>query len=108
MTEAKRAETLGFPSTHQLPYVCVDMPQEYLSAILPGACRRWESGHGSLPRPLREMDSHNIYERFGYRYTPEELAAERPRSAAAPAMPTLPTCCSTSATATTPRPTHSG
>jgi uncharacterized protein YecE (DUF72 family) len=79
MTEANRAETLGFLTAHQLPYVCVDMPQGYpssippvLAATAPLAVVRFH-GHSA------HWDSHNIYERFGYHYPSEELTGWAPR-----------------------------
>ncbi|MGH3283682.1 MAG: DUF72 domain-containing protein, partial [Streptosporangiaceae bacterium] len=35
MTPENQEETLGFLASHQLPYVCVDMPQGYPSSIPP-------------------------------------------------------------------------
>ena len=35
MTPDNQEETLGFLASHQLPYVCVDMPQGYPSSIPP-------------------------------------------------------------------------
>ena len=35
MTEDNQTETLRFLADHQLPYVCVDMPQGYPSSIPP-------------------------------------------------------------------------
>ena len=40
MTPDNQKETLDFLSARQLSYVCVDMPQGYLSSIPPGLATR--------------------------------------------------------------------
>ena len=59
--------------------MCVDMPQGYpssippvLAATAPLAVVRFH-GHSA------HWDSHNIYERFGYHYSSEELTGRAPR-----------------------------
>jgi uncharacterized protein YecE (DUF72 family) len=71
--EENRAETLDFLTSYAVPLVCVDMPQGYrssvppvLAATAPTAVVRF---HGHSDR----WESKNIYERFGYRYSEEEL-----------------------------------
>ena len=73
MSENNRAETLDFLRSYGMPYVSVDMPQGYpssippvLAATAPLAVVRFH-GHSS------EWTSKDIYERFGYRYSDEEL-----------------------------------
>jgi uncharacterized protein YecE (DUF72 family) len=68
-------ETLGFLAAHQLPYVCVDMPQGHRDSIppvraatAPGLAVVRLHGHS------QKWDSKDIHERFGYRYTGAELA----------------------------------
>jgi len=75
MTPANQDETLGFLGAHQLPYVCVDMPQGHrdsippvLAATTPGLAVVRMHGHSA------KWDSKDIHERFGYRYTDAELA----------------------------------
>jgi uncharacterized protein YecE (DUF72 family) len=83
MTPDNQEETLGFLSEHHLPYVCVDMPQGYrdsippvLAATDPGLAVMRLHGHSS------KWESKDIHERFGYRYTGEELAEWAPKIAA--------------------------
>jgi uncharacterized protein YecE (DUF72 family) len=83
MTPDNQEETLGFLSEHRLPYVCVDMPQGHrdsippvLAATDPGLAVMRLHGHSS------KWESKDIHERFGYRYTGEELAEWAPKIAA--------------------------
>lgn len=73
------AETLGFLRQHEIPFVCVDMPQGHRSSIPPVleatadlAVLRF---HGHSP----QWTSKDIYEKFGYRYSADELASWVPR-----------------------------
>ena len=82
MTENNQAETLDFLSSHQLPYVCVDMPQGHRDSIPPVlavtapdlAVVRFH-GHSG------KWESKDIHERFGYRYRDKELAGWAPKIA---------------------------
>jgi uncharacterized protein YecE (DUF72 family) len=83
MTPDNQQETLGFLSDHQLPYVCVDMPQGHrdsippvVAATAPGLAVVRMHGHSD------KWDSKDIHERFGYRYTEQELAGWAPKIAA--------------------------
>ncbi len=83
MTPDNRQETLGFLSDHQIPYVCVDMPQGHRDSIPPVLAATTESlavvrlhGHSD------KWDSKDIHERFGYRYSTGELTAWAPKIAA--------------------------
>lgn len=83
MTPDNKQETLDFLSAHQLPYVCVDMPQGHrdsipplLAATAPGLAVVRLHGRSA------KWDSKDIHERFGYRYTDEELAEWAPNIAA--------------------------
>ncbi|MGP8002134.1 MAG: DUF72 domain-containing protein [Streptosporangiaceae bacterium] len=80
MTEDNQAETLDFLTTHQLPYVCVDMPQGYRDSIPPvtaattaGLAVVRMHGHSD------KWTSRDIHERFGYRYHERELEEWAPR-----------------------------
>ncbi len=73
MSENNRAETLDFLRSYGVPYVSVDMPQGYpssippvLAATAPLAVVRFH-GHSDT------WTSKDIYERFGYLYSDEEL-----------------------------------
>lgn len=73
------AETLGFLRQHEIPFVCVDMPQGHRSSIPPVVEATGDIAvmrfHGHSP----QWTSKNIYEKFGYRYSAEELAGWVPR-----------------------------
>jgi uncharacterized protein YecE (DUF72 family) len=82
MTEDNQQETLTFLSDHRLPYVCVDMPQGYpdsippvLSATDPDVAVVRLHGHSA------KWDSRDIHERFGYRYSQQELTEWAPKIA---------------------------
>jgi uncharacterized protein YecE (DUF72 family) len=74
MTEDNREETLGFLTRHQLPYVCVDMPQGYSSSIPPVLAATSDLAVVRLHGQSDKWDSKEIHERFRYRYSPAELA----------------------------------
>jgi uncharacterized protein YecE (DUF72 family) len=78
MSERNQAETLDFLRRHRLPYVSVDMPQGYpssvppvLAATAPLAMVRFH-GHSG------KWTSKDIHERFGYRYSEDELKSWAP------------------------------
>src|SRR5262249_46286059 len=74
MTPDNRAETLDFLAGHRLPYVCVDMPQGYRDSI-PDVLAV-TAGDLAVVRLHGHSDkwtSKDIHERFGYRYTEQEL-----------------------------------
>jgi uncharacterized protein YecE (DUF72 family) len=72
-------ETLEFLRQHRLPYVCVDMPQGHRSSIPPVLAATADLAvvrfHGHSDR----WTSRDIYEKFGYLYSEEELAGWAPR-----------------------------
>jgi len=75
MTPANQKETLGFLSSHQLPYVCVDMPQGHRDSIPPVlAVTARDLAVVRMHGHSDNWDSKDIYQRFGYRYTDDELA----------------------------------
>jgi uncharacterized protein YecE (DUF72 family) len=73
MTPDNQEETLGFLASHQLPYVCVDMPQGYPSSIPPVLAATSDLAVVRMHGHSDKWDSKDIYERFGYKYTPGEL-----------------------------------
>jgi uncharacterized protein YecE (DUF72 family) len=80
MTPENQDETLAFLRDHQLPYVCVDMPQGHrdsipplLAATSPGLAVVRMHGHSG------KWDSKDVHERFGYRYTEAELSEWAPK-----------------------------
>ena len=79
MTEDNQAETLGFLAEHRLPYVCVDMPQGYPSSIPPVLAATSDLAVVRMHGHSDKWDSKDIYERFGYEYSPKELAEWAPK-----------------------------
>jgi uncharacterized protein YecE (DUF72 family) len=73
MTEDNQRETLGFLSGHGLPYVVVDMPQGYRNSIPPVLAVTSDLALVRLHGHSDKWDSKDIHERFGYRYSDEEL-----------------------------------
>ncbi len=83
MTPDNQDETLGFLAAHQLPYVCVDMPQGHRDSIPPVlAATAPDLAVVRLHGHSGKWDSRDIHERFGYRYTGAELAGWAPKVAA--------------------------
>jgi len=80
MTPGNQEETLEFLAAHQLPYVCVDMPQGYRESIPPVlAATAGDLAVVRLHGHSQKWDSKDIHERFGYRYTDEELTEWAPK-----------------------------
>jgi len=83
MSAENREETLAFLVDHDLPYVCVDMPQGFESSVPPIAIAT--AGDLALVRfhgrNSSVWDAKNITasERFRYRYSEEELREWVPR-----------------------------
>ncbi len=73
MTQDNQAETLAFLARHQLPFVCVDMPQGYPSSIPPVLAATSDLAVVRMHGHSAQWDSKDIGERFGYRYGPGEL-----------------------------------
>lgn len=73
MTQDNQEETLRFLASHQLPYVCVDMPQGYPSSIPPVLAATSDLAVIRLHGHSDKWDSKDIHERFRYRYGPGEL-----------------------------------
>ena len=79
MTEDNQAETLEFLTGHQIPYVCVDMPQGYPSSIPPVLAVTSDLAVVRMHGHSDKWDSKDIYERFGYEYSPKELGEWAPK-----------------------------
>jgi uncharacterized protein YecE (DUF72 family) len=74
MTDDNQKETLGFLSSRQLPYVCVDEPQGYSNSIPPVlAATSADLAVIRLHGHSKQWESKDIQERFRYRYDDEEL-----------------------------------
>jgi uncharacterized protein YecE (DUF72 family) len=84
MTDDNQAETLGFLAASRLPYVCVDMPQGYPSSIPPVLAATSDLAVVRMHGHSDKWDSKDIHERFGYRYSEDEIGewAERIRGLA--------------------------
>jgi uncharacterized protein YecE (DUF72 family) len=82
MSENNRARTLEFLEGHGIPYVCVDMPQGFVSSIPPVLAATADEAvvrfHG---RNAKDWESGSVQRRFKYLYSPEELADWAPRLA---------------------------
>jgi uncharacterized protein YecE (DUF72 family) len=71
---AAQKETLNFLASHDLPYVCVDMPQGHPTSIPPVLAVT--AAHLAVLRlhgHSDKWDSKDIYQRFGYWYSHHEL-----------------------------------
>ena len=79
LSEDNRAETLDFLTSYGLPYVCVDMPQGYPSSVPPVVAATAELAVVRFHGQTDTWTSHNIYERFGYLYSNDELRAWAPK-----------------------------
>ena len=79
LSERNREETLQFLSAHQLPYVCVDMPQGYRNSIPPVLAATADLAVIRFHGHSEKWESKDIHERFGYRYGTEELTEWAPK-----------------------------
>jgi uncharacterized protein YecE (DUF72 family) len=79
MTPENQEETLGFLASHQIPYVCVDMPQGYTSSIPPVLAATSDLALVRMHGHSDKWDSKDIYERFGYRYSEGEISEWAPK-----------------------------
>ena len=64
-----RDETLAFLREHELPYVCVDMPQGHTSSIPPVVEATADLAVMRFHGHSDKWTSKDIYERFGYHYS---------------------------------------
>ena len=80
MTPDNQAETIEFLEGHDLPYVCVDMPQGFKSSLPPVTAVTSDLAvirfHG---RNAAEWESGSVQRRFKYLYSEEELKEWVPR-----------------------------
>jgi uncharacterized protein YecE (DUF72 family) len=79
MSDENREETLDFLRSYQVPYVCVDMPQGYASSVPPVVAATAELAVVRFHGHSEKWNSRDIYERFGYKYSVEELREWAPR-----------------------------
>jgi uncharacterized protein YecE (DUF72 family) len=76
---ANRNETLDFLRAHQLPFVCVDMPQGYKSSIPPVVEATADLAVVRFHGHSDKWTSTDIHEKFGYDYSRHELAEWAPK-----------------------------
>jgi uncharacterized protein YecE (DUF72 family) len=79
MSPENQEETLGFLASHQIPYVCVDMPQGYTSSVPPVLAATSDLAVLRMHGHSDKWDSKDIYERFGYEYSAGEISEWAPR-----------------------------
>lgn len=79
LSEKNRDETLEFLSGNRIPLVCVDMPQGYASSVPPLLTATADLAVVRFHGHSAKWTSKNIEEKFGYRYSDEELREWAPR-----------------------------
>jgi len=79
MTEDNADESLGFLREHDLPYVCVDMPQGYPSSIPPVLAATSDLAVMRLHGHSDKWTAKSVAERFRYRYSEAELSEWAPK-----------------------------
>jgi uncharacterized protein YecE (DUF72 family) len=79
LSEDNEAETLDFLTSYGLPYVCVDMPQGHPSSVPPVVAATADLAVVRFHGHSDKWTSRDIYERFGYRYSADELRAWAPK-----------------------------
>jgi uncharacterized protein YecE (DUF72 family) len=72
-------ETLGFLRRHELPLVCVDMPQGHKSSVPPLLAATADLAVVRFHGHSDKWTSKDIHEKFGYRYSEAELREWAPR-----------------------------
>lgn len=81
LSDDNQAETLDFLTSYGLPYVCVDMPQGHTSSVPPVVAATADLAVVRFHGHSDKWTSRDIYERFGYRYSTEELRGWAPKIA---------------------------
>jgi uncharacterized protein YecE (DUF72 family) len=72
-------ETLDFLRKHKLPYVCVDMPQGYKSSVPPVLAATADLAVVRFHGHSAKWTSKDIHEKFGYKYSTQELTEWAPK-----------------------------
>jgi len=81
MSEGNRAETLDFLTSYALPYVCVDMPQGHASSVPPLVEATADLAVVRFHGHSEKWTSRDIYDRFGYLYSEDEIKQWAPKVA---------------------------
>jgi uncharacterized protein YecE (DUF72 family) len=76
---ANQNETLDWLRAHQLPFVCVDMPQGYKSSIPPVVAATSDLAVVRFHGHSDKWTSKDIHEKFGYKYSKAELTEWAPK-----------------------------
>lgn len=79
LSDDNRAETLDFLTSYAVPYVCVDMPQGYPSSVPPVVEATADLAVVRFHGHSDKWTSRDIYDRFGYLYSEEEIAQWAPK-----------------------------
>ncbi|MEU4479110.1 DUF72 domain-containing protein [Micromonospora sp. NPDC023966] len=72
-------ETLGFLRQHELPFVCVDMPQGHKSSVPPVLAATADLAVVRFHGHSDKWTSKDIHEKFGYDYSDRELRDWAPK-----------------------------
>lgn len=72
-------ETLGFLREHELPFVCVDMPQGHRSSVPPVLAATADLAVVRFHGHSDKWTSKDIHEKFGYDYSTRELRDWAPK-----------------------------
>ena len=83
MNDRNTERTLDFLRSYAVPYVCVDMPQGYPTSIPPVLAVTGKLAVVRFHGHSDKWTSRDIYERFGYLYSEDELRAWAPQAARA-------------------------
>ncbi len=82
LSEENRAETLDFLTSYAVPYVCVDMPQGHPSSVPPVVEATADLAVVRFHGHSDKWTSRDIYKRFGYLYSEQEVRQWAPKLAA--------------------------
>jgi uncharacterized protein YecE (DUF72 family) len=77
--EENTDETLDFLTSYAVPYVVVDMPQGFRSSVPPVVAATADIAVVRFHGHSEKWESKDIYDRFGYLYTEDELRPWVPR-----------------------------
>ena len=79
LSDDNRAETLDFLTSYGVPYVCVDMPQGHASSVPPVVAATSDLAVVRFHGHSDKWTSRDIYDRFGYLYSTDELREWAPK-----------------------------
>ena len=76
---ANQTETLDFLRAHEMPFVCVDMPQGHKSSVPPIVAATADLAVVRFHGHSDKWTSKDIHEKFGYQYSRKELEQWAPK-----------------------------